>query len=258
MSDSVEWDPELERYMYSALIPEEYLDPDLDSAFGHVASRFPELPQSDARPLFILSAGWRSGSTMLQRLLNTSPEVAVFGEVFEPLLLWNQLAVQWSRVSGLAGLHGADISSSVESVSADAIHDALTSTFVATLSPTLAHLREAHHAFLDVLLGRSARAMGRPRWGVKLVRSDDSVATYLGWLYPRAKFVFLCREPLDAWLSYEAIATRSGHHSGRGWHLWMPGHVIDTRLRLRDDRGAARLPDSIPVGGGARRRAPIW
>ena len=43
---------------------------------------------------------------------------------------------------------------------------------------------------------------GFDRWGVKEVRWDVEMASYLRWLFPDARFVFLVRNPFDAYRSY--------------------------------------------------------
>jgi hypothetical protein len=50
-------------------------------------------------------------------------------------------------------------------------------------------------------LAEPARQRGFARWGFKEVRLGATEATFLHWLYPRAKFVLLSRHPYDAYRS---------------------------------------------------------
>lgn len=65
------------------LPPELRQDHRISAALACLEARWPETrdPARDPeRPVFLLSAGWRSGSTLLQRLLVGSGEIAVWGE----------------------------------------------------------------------------------------------------------------------------------------------------------------------------------
>jgi hypothetical protein len=83
--------------------------------------------------------------------------------------------------------------------------------WVANLYPDFEYLRKAHIAFFSALFRESAEKCGRKRWGIKEVRLGYEDAVYLKWLYPDAKFVFLCRNPLDAYSSYRAFQRWYSH-----------------------------------------------
>src|SRR6185312_1965624 len=74
----------------------------------------------------------------------------------------------------------------------------------------------AHQAYFARLFAEPARRNGAERWGIKEVRLDCDHAFYLRWLFPRARFLFLIRNPYFAWRSYAARAAK-------GWkwyHRW--------------------------------------
>ena len=52
----------------------------------------PPADPADDAPIFLLSAGWRSGSTMLQRLLMSDPGVLIWGEPYDECGLVQALA----------------------------------------------------------------------------------------------------------------------------------------------------------------------
>jgi hypothetical protein len=86
--------------------------------------------------------------------------------------------------------------------------DEFKNSWVANLYPELQDFRSAHTAFFDQLFARPAAALGCSRWGLKGVLLTAEHAVYLRWLYPHAKFLFLYRNPFDAWRSY------------RRWRRW--------------------------------------
>jgi hypothetical protein len=145
-------------------------------------------------PVFILSAGWRSGSTLLQRMIMADEKVLIWGEPYAHSSIVQSLCGQiqaisdkWPNVNHLHHKSG-DISPD---------------TWIANLSPPLLCLRKAHRMYFDNLFGEPARNSGRKIWGLKEVRLNTRHAVYLKWLFPHARFLFLARNPFDAWLSYK-------------------------------------------------------
>ena len=65
-----------------------------------------------------------------------------------------------------------------------------------------------------------SRRGGAARWGIKEVRLGSEYAFYLRWLYPKAKFLFLYRNPLDAYRSYARY--------GRSWYDIFPNKPMFT------------------------------
>ena len=56
---------------------------DVSHSFNLLKSLAPPPGTSSYSPIFILSAGWRSGSTLLQRLILSAKEVVIWGEPFD-------------------------------------------------------------------------------------------------------------------------------------------------------------------------------
>lgn len=180
-------------------------------------SDLPAVPEQDedSAPIFLFSAGWRSGSTLLQRVICSDPQVMMWGEPFEdrlPLALLHQ------------SLHGLDLDSAHEKYAIENFSGELTSEWIANLNPGLSNYLAAHKAFVDRMLATPARQRGYARWGLKAVRLSGYHAVYLRKLYPDAKIVYLVRDPTDAWLSY----------GGSRWFGAYPDLVINNVVKFID------------------------
>lgn len=149
------------------------------------------------RPVFVLSAGWRSGSTLLQRLVMSDDRVLIWGEPYDRCCYVQRLAESLKALGGDWPPDRFFLSNREETGNTD--HS---SEWIANLYPDFGDLRTAHRAFFDRLFVDTAAARGYERWGVKEVRLSAEHATYLKWVYPNARFLFLVRDPLAAYKSY--------------------------------------------------------
>ena len=77
-----------------------------------------------------------------------------------------------------------------------------TDKWIANLTPPVEALRRSHRLFFDQLFGEPSRKSGRKTWGIKEVRLTTQHAAYLRWLFPEARFLFLVRDPIQAYSSY--------------------------------------------------------
>lgn len=155
----------------------------------------PPLPPSN-RPVFVLSAGWRSGSTLLQRLVCSSGDTLVWGEPYGragliPAMTRSAICL---REDWPAAHHYPTLSTSQ-----------LSSSWIANTFPPAQALRDAFRAQLDTLLAAPARDRGYPRWGIKEVRLQGMDAQLLKWLYPDARFALLVRDPWAAFSSAKGV-----------------------------------------------------
>ena len=190
-------------------------------ASGDIASRLQEAlhrvsqetRQCEEQPIFLLSAGWRSGSTLLQRMLmEHNRDVLIWGEPFDHSNIHDCMANQFRPFTKqwpferffLSKLSGRNLSDE----------------WVANLYPDIDYLFKAHRRFFDVLFGEPARAAGRSRWGLKEVRLTIDHAMYFRALYPKCKILFLYRNPHDAYLSFRRLEAR--------WFRSWPDDLVKT------------------------------
>jgi hypothetical protein len=154
-----------------------------------------EAPSDDGQPVFVLSAGWRSGSTLLQRMIM---------ENNRDLLLWGEPFARCNIHDGLVNQFRAFTSEWPPRpyFLAEMALKGLADTWVANLYPGVDDLLRAHRSFHRVLFAEPARKAGLKSWGLKEVRLTIEHATYLRVLYPACKIVLLYRNPYDAYLSY--------------------------------------------------------
>jgi len=175
---------------------------ELDNALDAIQARWPgagDAAADEQRPVFLLSAGWRSGSTLLQRLVCSSDEIVIWGEPLAYTAVIPRLAdslrvlsPHWPPDHNLAP--NLDLAS-------------FSSNWIANITPPIHDLRMAHRAFFQEWLAVPARERyGAHRWGLKEVRLTIEHARYLKWLFPNARFVFIYRDLVDAYRSWRGNA----------------------------------------------------
>ena len=170
-----------------------------------------ELEPGDA-PVFLFAPTWRCGSTLLQRLVMSTGEIWMWGEVYtqaEPL----------QQMLGMFRPFREDFPDPGLFADPDVGAGDLTEEWIARLSPGPRHLLEAHRRFWDRLCARPARERGYRRWGLKAVNLPIDYPVYLRRLYPDAKLVYLVRSPYRAWLSYRRFGN---------WYATFPDDPVFT------------------------------
>lgn len=166
----------------------------IEARLETIRARFPEaLGGSDETPVFLFAAGWRSGSTLVQRVLMSGADLMVWGEPFARAGLITTLMDQFRCFT-------ADWPPRTYFI--DSFSGELSDQWVANSYPEVSRLIAAHRAFLLELLATPAKELGRPRWGFKEVRLGGRHAIYLKMLFPRAKFIFLVRDPYACYASF--------------------------------------------------------
>ena len=98
--------------------------------------------------------------------------------------------------------------------------DQLSGEWIANLFPSLEDWRKGQRALFDAMFAAPAKRAGAKRWGIKEVRLGSAHCAYLRWLYPNARFVFLYRNPLEAYRSYCRY--------GRSWYDTFPDKPVFT------------------------------
>lgn len=190
--------------------------PDIMSGLQQLQNVIPDEINNDQQaPIFLLSAGWRSGSTLLQRLIMSDPDVLIWGEPFDECGMIQSLAQTmtafrpgWPPEDYFYDFHQVDSAQE------------LSTEWIANLFPGMGELRRAQRMMFDSLFADTAGRAGASRWGIKEVRLDIGHAFYLKWLYPKAKFLLLYRNPLNAYQSYCRY--------GRSWYDTWPDKPVFT------------------------------
>jgi hypothetical protein len=145
-------------------------------------------------PIFLLSTGWRAGSTLLQRLLVTDSQLLLWGEPLGEMTIASKLTEMMSDFISPRNLRLWK--NQEDPSSAD-----LSTSWVANLYPSGSEFRTALRSLFDQWLREPAYKRGFTRWGFKDVRLGAAEATLLHWLYPSAKFVIISRHPYDCYRS---------------------------------------------------------
>ncbi len=138
----------------------------------------------------------RSGSTLLQRLLNLHPRLLVFGEhnAAAGTLrgLWNQLFHGWAteRIRASAPLVEALLDSRPVAAPDGASIEWANAFTEATAAPAFRRFLE------DLLYPPAVRRPGVRWWGFKEIRYGPAEAGFLAHLFPEARFLVLLRDPV--------------------------------------------------------------
>jgi len=149
-------------------------------------------------PIFIFSAGWRSGSTLLQRLILSSEDILIWGEPYDKSNIVESMSQSIVPLSDYWPPESYYLKEKdVNQISND---------WIANLYPQRSALKASHRTFFDTLFKYEVNN-NNIRWGVKEVRWGEKEARYLKWLYPNAKFIFLVRDPFKSYNSFKAIST---------------------------------------------------
>ncbi|WP_305908373.1 sulfotransferase [Methylomarinum sp. Ch1-1] len=155
-------------------------------------------------PIFIFSAGWRSGSTLLQRLISSSGKVLIWGEAGGALDCFSDSFDRYGQMLGDGNQrfkHGFGGNGAKEFSRFIEAGDKRNHHWSACMNPPAEHIASTYKNFLDHLYGQPAFDLGYSSWGVKEVRSGIETAYFLKNIYPDAKFIFLVRNPFDVILS---------------------------------------------------------
>ena len=170
---------------------------------------------SAAEPVFMLGAIWRSGTTLVQRLLCSDPQLFLWGEPYGDAGILPHLH-QSAKALLRPGWPTSNHFLIPETELTEIVMEAPQKHWIANLYPEPAAIRNSYRSMLDTLFQQSAITLGRTRFGIKEIRYDGHVAQFLQWLYPDARFVFLMRNPYDAWSSYK----------GSQWYYQYPKMLV--------------------------------
>ncbi len=158
--------------------------------------------EDEDRPIFIFSAGWRSGSTLLQRLVNSGSSLLIWGEPYSYSDYIRRMA---DTLKIFSNTYPPDSFFIDYFLDHSKNFTGITEQWTACLYPNPTDLRTSHRKFFLTLFSEPAKKLGYDNWGLKEVRLDFQYALYLNWLFPQAKFLFLYRNPYEAYRSYRTF-----------------------------------------------------
>lgn len=141
------------------------------------------------RPIFILASGQRCGSTLLQRLLNSCPNIVIWGEqhgYLNGFLREYRTLLDWE----------SEYRSHREIYFRDGYDN-----FVTNMLPEERFLKRATILHLVGLFALPATSIGKDFWGFKEVRYDAEVALFLQRCFPEARIIHLTRNVVDCFIS---------------------------------------------------------
>ncbi len=156
-----------------------------------------DVGQEDS-PVFVLSSG-RCGSTLLQSILNTSPEFFIWGEHGGFL---RQLAIAYFDTTSSGSLCRLDADTRPIAEKLRQLRDP--TSWNAWLNPFGEPMfRESFRKFVRSFFAPPAHS--EARWGFKEIRygvESDMVPWFLHACFPKAQFIILVRNPVDTIFSY--------------------------------------------------------
>jgi hypothetical protein len=188
------------------------------------ASSYGPLPGGDlagprrapsAPPVFVLSAGWRSGSTAVQRLIISGGTCFVWGEPYPTSRILPRLQRMAVEVGVFDGL-------SDRVLAAADLRPELSSAWVATTNPPVDAVMAGARAMLEETYWGPLRSSEFCSWGIKEVVVTPEQIELLAELFPEARFVCVVRDPTAAYRSFRrfvvsGVSTRPGSATRLRW-----------------------------------------
>jgi Sulfotransferase family len=172
---------------------------------------------SEAAPILVLASGQRCGSTLIQRLLTSHPDILVWGEhggQIRDVLEASRSMKLWDE-----GVQGPVLRKEFDE---DDAHQG----WIANLLAGPEAFADAARAYLETVFAQPAAARGRNRWGFKEVRFGLDEANLVRDLYPGTKVVHVTRDPRKVLISLDAWE--------RGKGFWQRAFTEESVRRWRD------------------------
>lgn len=141
----------------------------------------PLVASVDPNPVFVFGCCQRSGSTLVQRLLNTHPDLMIWGEHHGYL---NQF---------IAGYHSLLTWKAEHPSSVDDFMALADRTFMPNAIADIGALDDAFRKHVAALFPVPQRRGVGSRWGFKETRYGIDIAFFLEKLFPGARFIHLVR-----------------------------------------------------------------
>lgn len=145
---------------------------------------------ADLDPIVVTSPTIRSGTTLIQRLLCSSPDTLIYGEECAKDLEFS-LTVAWHKIA-LYGQRAAQNRDTRQKVLRGQLNE-----WIVDLMPDLdRYLGSLHSAAFAGLAAchEDALAEGRPLWGFKYPGLSPQIVTHLLGQMPRLRLVYIARD----------------------------------------------------------------
>ncbi len=139
------------------------------------------------RPIFVFSAGWRTGSTLVQRILCSHPDIHIWGENHGVVGLLQQAYEEIAGLRSLAAQHTTEFEK----------HGS--NGWLAMMNPPPSCFCDGIRALLELYLRQPALQLGAARWGFKEVRHGIGTARFLRASIRKRDSSFLSGTRLTAW-----------------------------------------------------------
>jgi hypothetical protein len=167
-------------------------------------------------PILILASGQRCGSTLIQRLLTSHPDVLVWGEhggQVRDVLEASRSMKLWDE-----GVQGHVLRSEFEQDG----HQG----WIANMLAGPEAFANAARAYLEALFATPAAERGKHRWGFKEVRFGLGEAELVRDLYRETRVIHVTRDPRKVLISLDSWE--------RGQGFWQRSFTVESMRRWRD------------------------
>lgn len=147
-----------------------------------------------ASPILVLGTGQRCGSTLIQRLLCSHPEIMIWGEhagVLREVLHSTTILKHWTQRDGRLGR--------------EEWAEKTYNGFIANMTPSAAEIEAATISFVKRLYCEPTKNLGKRRWGFKEVRYGLEDLRAFRYYFPHLRAIHIIRDPrgilssLDEW-----------------------------------------------------------
>ena len=192
-------------------------------------------PPADAFPIFLLGSG-RSGTTLLQKILNSADDVMIWGEHGGFL---KQIAQAYFHNTENPNVNGQIFEKNAVAKDPNLDFNRSMLTKIGYSWMNWYGRREVAANFAGLIESFfHPPGMEKRHWGFKEIRygGDDRTIELLAELFPTARFVFIARNPVDVIASQAALGWGSKTALSTGWKLLAEAWAVKNRGLLEFER----------------------